>query len=66
MLLIGASWSALTTAETLTRGEALQLVPMSSKNKFALIEVTRGTVATDPCALEGPSPGGDNLILAGT
>ena len=34
--------------------------------KNALVEVTRGTVATDPCTFEGPSPGGDGSQLPGT
>ena len=66
LLLIGTSWSALTTAETLTRGEALQLLPMSSKKKNGQVNLTRETVATDPCTLEGPSPGGDGGDTVGT
>ena len=45
---------------------ALQLVPMSSKKKFGQLTLTRETVATDPCTLEGPSPGGDGGDTVGT
>ena len=45
---------------------ALQLLPMSSKKKFGQIILTRETVATDPCTLEGPSPGGGGGDTVGT
>ena len=45
---------------------ALLLVPMSSKKKIALVTLTGETLAKDPCTFEGPSPGGDGSILAGT
>ena len=45
---------------------ALQLLPMSSKEYFSLVTLTSEAVTTDPCTLEGPSPGGDGGDTVGT
>ena len=66
LLLIGSSWSASPLVSVSAVVSALQLVPMSSRKKFALVTLTRETVAADRCTLEGPSPGGDGPKLAGT
>ena len=61
--------ASLTTASIVSVSavvSALQLLPMSSKKKNGQVNLTRETVATDPCTLEGPSPGGDGGDTVGT
>ena len=47
-------------------GQCTPAGPYEQQKKFGQLTLTRETVATDPCTLEGPSPGGDGGDTVGT